>query len=174
MLNTWEWSAVTTIRVSSSLVILMALRTASSNCRTPYRAFFAILSWWPLSMWVSNHYNKMWEFVILPLFLFCSQEIYMKISQVIVTLFITLNFLTREFNLQSIIPKSTIMDLDLYTVLCITYVPCKTSYHFGYLIFYSYECLLTLVKINIQTWDWILRFLSSYVLQKGNNYINSK
>lgn len=48
--KTWEWSAVTTDRVSSSLVSSAARPIALSNSTASCRAFLAIPAWWPWSI----------------------------------------------------------------------------------------------------------------------------
>lgn len=48
--KTWEWSAVTTVRVSDSLVSWAARWMALSNITVSVNASFATLSWWPWSI----------------------------------------------------------------------------------------------------------------------------
>lgn len=48
--KTWEWSAVTTERVSRSLVSSRAFSTAMSKCTASVSAYRALLSWCPWSI----------------------------------------------------------------------------------------------------------------------------
>lgn len=48
--KTWEWSAVTTVRVSDSLVSCAARWMALSNITVSVNASFAMPSWWPWSI----------------------------------------------------------------------------------------------------------------------------
>lgn len=48
--KTWEWSAVTTVRVSDSLVSCAARWMAWSNITASVRASLAMPSWWPWSI----------------------------------------------------------------------------------------------------------------------------
>ena len=50
IVNTWEWSAVTTMRVSCSSVSSTAFLTARSSWTVSSRAFFAKESWWAWSI----------------------------------------------------------------------------------------------------------------------------
>lgn len=52
--KTWEWSAVTTVSVSDSLVSCPARSMAASNITVSLRASLAVLSWWPWSILPRN------------------------------------------------------------------------------------------------------------------------
>ena len=46
----WAWSAVTTIKVSSALVMLSPMATASEKANVSCSANLALLAWWPWSI----------------------------------------------------------------------------------------------------------------------------
>lgn len=52
--KTWEWSAVTTVRVSDSLVSCAARWMAWSNITASVKASLAMPSWWPWSILPRN------------------------------------------------------------------------------------------------------------------------
>lgn len=56
--KTWEWSAVTTLRVSSSLVSSAARPIARSNSTASWRAFLAFPPWWAWSILPLNVQKK--------------------------------------------------------------------------------------------------------------------